>query len=107
MTRYYLEITCQVHGASRDTMEDLFEPLAEAVYDLTGVIDPDLGADMARSRFDFTMAVDADSEVDALRAGLAAVRSALHAIGESTPGWENHFEAIQQVVRREAALTSG
>jgi hypothetical protein len=31
---------------------------------------------------------------------------ALHAIGESTAGWDDHFETIKQVVRRESALAS-
>jgi hypothetical protein len=105
MTRYYLEITCRAHGISRDQAEEIFEPLADAVYDLADVVDADLGADLAKRLFDFTMAVDADDEVSALRQGLVAVRCAIHASGGSTPGWENHFETIQQVVRLESALT--
>lgn len=104
MTRYYLEITCQMQDASRSKMESLFQPLADAVYDLTGVIDADLGADTERGLFDFTMAVDAADEIAALQAGLAAVRCALHAAGEATPGWEQHYETIKQVVARESAL---
>lgn len=106
MTRFYLEITVQLRGATKSTMDELFEPLADAVYDLADVIDADLGADADSGRFDFTMAVDADSEVAALQAGLVAVRSAIHAAGHATPGWEEHFETIQQVVRREAALNT-
>lgn len=106
MIRYYLEITCQLQNGSRDEMEELFEPLADALYDLTNVIDADLGANLDRGQFDFTMAVDADDEVAALQAGIAAVRSAVHATGGGTPGWEQHFETIRQVVSRESALTS-
>lgn len=104
MTRYYLEITCQTRGVDRDEMEQVFDQLADAVHDLVDVIDADLGANLAAGRFDFTMSVDADDEPSALSAGLAAVRCAIHDAGGSTPGWENHFEAIQQVVRREPAL---
>lgn len=104
MTRYYLEITCLVRGVSRDEAEKLFDALADAVYDLSDVIDADLGANLADARFDFSMAVDAETEVEALQQGLAAVRTAVHATGGSTPGWEDHFEAVQHVVRRESAL---
>jgi hypothetical protein len=106
MTRYYLEITCRVHGVPREEAEEIFDRLADAVYDLTDVIDPDLGANLAEGLFDFAMAVDAPDEVSALGQGLAAVRCAIHASGGSTPGWEDHFETIQQVVRRESALTA-
>ncbi len=105
MTRYYLEITCRAHGISRDRAEEIFDELAEAVYDLADVIDADLGANLEECLLDFTMAIDAEDEVSALRQGLTAVRTAIHASGGSTPGWEDHFETIQQIVRRDSALT--
>lgn len=104
MARYYLEITCLARDLTRDELEVRFEPLADAVYDLSDVIDADLGVDLDRRTFDFTMAVDADDEPSALAAGLAAVRCAVHAAELSTPGWEKHLETIQQLVRREPAL---
>lgn len=104
MNRYYVEITVKSVGASRDRVEAMFDPLAEAVCELTGVIDADLGAHFAEGLFDFSMAVDAKDEVSALMAGMSAVRAAMHAVGLSTHGWDDHFKQIQQVVRREEAL---
>lgn len=104
MNRYYLEITCLARDVTREQLEEQFEPLADAVYDLSDVIDADLGADLDARTLDFTMAVDAEDEAAALAAGVAAVRCALHAARWSTPGWEKHFEAIQHLVRREPAL---
>jgi hypothetical protein len=106
MTRFYLEITIRVSGLPADDVERLFDPLAEAVYDLTGVIDADLGARIGDSEFDFTMAVDADDEPSALTAGLSAVRCALHAAGGATPGWEDHFAAIQSLVRKQEPVAA-
>jgi hypothetical protein len=104
MTRYYLEITCNVLGLGRSELEERFDTIADAVYDLTDVVDADLGMDLDNDRLDFTMAIDANDEPDALGKGLAAVRCAIHASGGSTPGWERHFEAVKQVVSREPAL---
>lgn len=103
MTRFYLEITVRASGLPADKVERLFDPLADAVYDLVDVIDADLGARIGDSEFDFTMAVDAEDEPSALTVGLSAVRCALHAVGGSTPGWEDHFAAIQSLVRQEPA----
>lgn len=101
MIRYYLEITVQVSGLSDDAVKALFDPLAEAVYDLADVVDADLGARIGDREFDFTMAVDADGAPDALTRGLAAVRCALHATGGSTADWEDHFATVQSLVRKE------
>lgn len=97
MARYYLEITCQVRGISG---QDIYDELADAVADLANVIDPDLGVDLERNTFDFCMSVDATDEVEALRVGISAVRAAIHVTGGATPGWEEHFARIQQLVRR-------
>lgn len=104
MTRFYTEITVRVIDLERSQLERVLEPLADAVYDLTGVIDADLGVDLRKSLLSFTMAVDASDEPTALATCLAAVRSAIHVVGGLTPGWEQHFEAIAQEVRRAAAL---
>jgi len=96
MKRFYLEITCQVHGIPA---EEVYDNLADAVHDLTDVKDQDLGANLAEGTFDFCLTVDASGEAEALGRGLAAVRTAVHAAGGSTPGWEQHFRRIKNVVR--------
>ena len=101
MTLYYTEITIRVSGLPADQVERLFDPLADAVYELADVIDADLGARIDDHEFDFTMTIEADGAPDALATGLSAVRCALHAAGGSTPGWEDHFAAIQSLVRKQ------
>lgn len=101
MTRYYVEITVQA-DMPRTDREELFQSLAEAVYDVAGVNDADLGANFAAGVFDFVMTVEAGDEVSALSAGLTGVRTAVHAAGGATYGWDDHFEAIKHVVRKEA-----
>ncbi|MGH9211041.1 MAG: hypothetical protein ACRD2C_10205 [Acidimicrobiales bacterium] len=101
MDRYYLEITVRV--VDDVDVEALFDPLAEAVYDLVDVIDADLGARFGDREFDFTMTLDAEDAPSALGTGLTAVRTALHATGGATLGWERHFEAIRHMVQAEPA----
>lgn len=96
MNRYYLEITAKT-GLSPEAMEAAFDALADALCDLDGVIDPDLGARISTGEFDFTMAVDADDEPTALAKALVAVRCAVHATGGATQGWDEHFKNIQLV----------
>jgi hypothetical protein len=102
MTRYYLEITCQMQGMPLKDAETVFERLADAVYGLTSVIDADLGR--SGDRFDFSMAIDAEDPPSALADGLSALRCAIHTAGGNTAGWENYFETIKQVIRPETAL---
>lgn len=101
MNRYYVEIVCRANSITRAQLEAMFEPIANAVYELTGVIDADLAANFGDLTLEFMMSVDAGDEVRALGASLAATRTALHAAGHSTPGWERIFETIQQTVRKE------
>lgn len=103
MTRFYIDLEVLARGTSRGQMEDLFDPLADAVYDLSDVIDADLGMDAGKRTFEFSMAVDADSDREALQIALNAVRSALHRVGAYTPGWEQLFEIIRRTVWNEPA----
>jgi hypothetical protein len=49
--------------------------------------DPDIAASMARGVADVQMTVAADGLIDAASQADCALRSALHAIGDATPGW--------------------
>lgn len=99
MKRHYIQITVLVQCLSRAEMEALFEPIADAVFELSSIIDPDLSVDLGGRVFDFNMAVDADASPAALSTALNAVRSALHSAGAATPGWEQYFEVIEETIR--------
>lgn len=101
MNRFYIEIVCQSGGATAEHLEARFTDIADALYDLTEVVDADLGANFEDRTLEFMMFVDSDDEVGALTTALAATRTALHAAGHPTPGWEKDFETIQQTVRKE------
>lgn len=79
-----------------------FEPrlgrLMDALLDLeaadTVIEDPDLVADLSSGRVDVQMIVDAEDPAAAMVKAFATLRTAIHAIGDATPGWETASAVI-------------
>lgn len=96
------EIRCVGPGA----LEPRLDPLVNALLDLEeaddAVADPDLAADLSTGRVDVQMTVEADDPAAAMVKALASVRAAIHAIGDSTPGWET-ATAVMHVAPADAA----
>lgn len=89
---YYIELSFAVDddGVPSD-LEPMIDPLLTAFDDVVDVTDVDLGADLAKAQMDVCMHVDAESEVAAYEVAMTAARTAIHAAGHSTPGWEKAF----------------
>jgi hypothetical protein len=72
--------------------EDRFDPIMEALLAIEendpAIIDPDIAADVSTGRVDIQMIVDAADPAAAMVKAQAALRAAIHAIGDATPGWE-------------------
>ena len=87
--KFYAEIELDAAGP---ISEARFDALADALYDLdagdSAVENADLGASLADGRATVSMTVDADDPAEAGTRALCAVRAAVHAIGDATPGWE-------------------
>ena|GEM_PF-3386500 len=82
----YVELTV----AGDKVTSKMFDLVAEALYNCEGVIDPDLEADFAAKTLTFHMGFAGPIEPDqALGKVLGIARTALHAAGLGTPGWEN------------------
>ncbi len=96
--KYQGMIELQVVGAL-DDLDAQADRLADALYDLHDVIDPDLGGSLAEGRLDITMVVEADDLADATAKSLCAVRAAIHAVGGSTPGWERYIREVSAQAR--------
>jgi hypothetical protein len=94
--KFYAEVELD---AGRPISESRFDALADALYSLDAtdpeITDTDLGAALMEGRATVTMAVEADDPAAAGTKALCAVRAALHAIGDATPGWE----AARSVIR--------
>lgn len=99
MERHYIDISVLVHGLSATELGEQFESLADAVYDRSDVIDPDLAIDLGRRLLEFSTAVASESSSEALGIALNAARTALHRIGASTADREQYFEVIEEFIR--------
>lgn len=82
------------------TLDERSGRLMEALLDQesvdSAIEDPDLAADQMRSCVDVQMIVEADDPAEAMTRALTVLRTAIHAIGDSTPGWETQ-QAVMHV----------
>lgn len=70
-----------------DELEQFLDRVMEELLSLEHVEDSTLTAALARGRFSIMLMVDADLPESAAAIGMAAIRSAFHAAGASTPDW--------------------
>lgn len=88
MSSYYVELTFELGKPDdRETFESHLDDVAEAFIDVANV-DGDVGVDFETGRVDLCMTLTSDNYVDAVTGAVAAARTAIHAAGGSTPGWE-------------------
>lgn len=91
---HYIEFTVQAIDTRRDQFESVIDDVADALATATGVIDPDLAADLSKQELTFCMTVSATGIDEALSKVVAVARAALHSAGQATPGWESIGFAI-------------
>ncbi|MFD5829527.1 hypothetical protein [Lentzea sp. NPDC060358] len=90
---YYVEVTCVSSAVARD-LENHLEAVMDALQSEPGIEDADIGANLEDGTVEFCLHLDADDSPDALRQAHLRVRSALHAAGGATPGWDQMIQAI-------------
>ncbi|HEY1702050.1 MAG TPA: hypothetical protein VGG75_20275 [Trebonia sp.] len=82
------------------------EPLMDALLDLedadSSIMDPDLAANVSTGHADVQMTVEAEDPAAAIVKALATLRSAIHAVGDATPGWETST-AVMHVAPADSA----
>lgn len=91
---YYVELTCQASAVMTD-LEEHLEVVMDALQEEPGIEDADIGADLGEGTVEFCLHLNAEDSSDALRKAHVLVRSALHASGTATPGWEQMIKAIE------------
>ena len=101
MTKYLVRLECVAELDDADDIATDFDAIADALFDLDDVHDQDLAADLETRTLTFSIGVVADDEFGALDRALGAVRTALHAAGRGTPGWERHYRMLRQEVEEE------
>jgi hypothetical protein len=94
MGSYYIEFTFELGGP--DVVPGLETHLDEvaAAFAEIETVDGDVGADLETGRVDLCMTVPSDSRVDALSTAVIAARTAIHAAGGGTPGWDNFLTKL-------------
>ena len=97
-----IEIRLDPKAASPEDFSTFFDAVAEALYDCEGVFDQDLSGDAEDGSLTFRMAVPTADAADAIVTALTAVRTALHSVGASTPGWEKHMQVLLNSVDKGA-----
>ena len=98
MIDFMVEIVVQA-APEPNRVESTFAAIADAFFDLDDVNDQDLSSD--DETLTFSMSLSADDEIAALSEAMTAVRTAIHAAGGATPGWESHIETLRTVIERE------
>lgn len=105
MTNYLVRVECAAQldesaGPHPELTAD-FDVIADALLDLEDIHDQDLTADLVTGILTFSIGVVSNDEFDALDRALGAVRTALHAAGRGTPGWERQYRMLRQEVEEE------
>lgn len=82
------EVMCRGPAPCNERLDPLMEALLDLEAADAAVEDPDLAADISTGHVDVQMIVEASDPAAAMVKALATLRSAIHAIGDATPGWE-------------------
>lgn len=101
MNEYSLKIAVGRKDGLPVTEKD-FVSIADAFFDLEGIDDQDLSADAGTLLF--TLTVAAADEVQALSAATVAVRTAIHAAGGGTAGWDDNSSTLRTVIEPSLAV---
>jgi len=83
-------------------LDDLMNALLDLEENDAAIEDPDLAATLSRGTVDVQMVVEAGDPADAMVKALCFLRTAIHAIGDATPGWETQ-RAVMHVAPADAA----
>ncbi|MFI7113932.1 hypothetical protein ACIBK9_46980 [Nonomuraea sp. NPDC050227] len=84
-----------------ERLNDLMNALLDLEDTDSAVEDPDLAATITDGVVDVQMIVEADDPADAMVKALCFLRSAIHSIGDATPGWETQ-RAVMHVAPADA-----
>lgn len=88
MTSYYVELIFDMGAPFDEEMDNHLDQIAEALTQIPDV-DGDVGSHANTGRVEICITVDAVDRPDAIAKAFVAARTAVHAAGGGTHGWEN------------------
>lgn len=110
--KYGVEIDLRYLTDSTDDPASEVEAVVDHLIELEectpGLLDSTVGLDMGAQTLDVQITIEADTGGAALDQAVSCLRSAIHAAGGSTPGWEGDVEEmgrIAYVIEDEPGLT--
>lgn len=80
-----------------DILDQLTDLVQDELLGLDKVIDPDLGISLTSGELHMRTCAEAETASEAIEIASGAFRSALHAAGISTPGWEEKITERYEV----------
>ena len=92
MSRTHVRVCCIVepeHTPTATELADHFEAISDAFYDIEQIQDQSVEADWSRMRMFFDMSIEGSDRLDVVAEAYNYARSAIHASGGYTPGWED------------------
>jgi len=88
VTGYLVVLETRTEHLTDARLDALMEALLDVERGDSQISDPDVAARIAEGTADIQMLVEADDPAEAATKALCAVRTAIHATGDATPGWE-------------------
>ena len=89
--KYWVNVPVHVtgyHGDLGDNIELVVEQLAKLDMCNSALLDYSVNCDATDDTAEFAVTVEASSLADAFSTGLSCIRSAIHATGAATRGWD-------------------
>jgi hypothetical protein len=90
--KYWVNVPVQVtgyHGDLGDNIDLVVEQLVKLDACNPALLDFSADSDATDDTAEFSVTVEASSLEDALKTGLSCIRSAIHATGAATRGWDD------------------
>lgn len=107
MTTFYLSGEFAGLPIKGDELDEFTDELMDQLLELEDrphIADPSVGASLAAGTFEVDLTIEAADSVAAHTCFMTTLRTALHAMGMGTPGWEDLIEEIQFHIRNSATL---
>jgi hypothetical protein len=83
------------HDNLETSIDRIMEELVRLAEVDARISDPNIAADLAAGQVEFSLTVNA-AEQDVTQVAVTAIRTAIHAAGQGTPGWPG-FEEAQEL----------
>jgi hypothetical protein len=74
------------HANLESSIDRIMEELVRLAEVDARISDPNIAADLAAGKVEFSLTVNA-AEQDVTKVAVTAIRTAIHAAGQGTPGW--------------------